>query len=155
MASFSIKGKPMVFLFLIVELLTVVFGFSAEAPSGSEQREFDYFVLALQWPATSCKNAGKCCPSNACCRGADSPTEFTIHGLWPQYNEKGWPSCCTDASFNENEIGILAEDIQKYWPTYRCGTSSTCHRTKGSFWAHERSMGHVQLPCLWENMITF
>ncbi|XP_004137162.1 ribonuclease 2 [Cucumis sativus] len=138
MASLSIKAKAMVFVVVVLlQLLTVVFGFSAEAPSSSEQREFDYFVLALQWPGSSCKNPGKCCPSNACCRGAESPTEFTIHGLWPQYNEKGWPSCCTDASFNENEINILTEDIQKYWPTYRCGTTSTCHQTKGSFWAHE------------------
>lgn len=35
------------------------------------------------------------------------------------------------------QISTLTEDIQKYWPTYRCGTTSTCHRIKGSFWAHE------------------
>ncbi|CAK9322124.1 unnamed protein product [Citrullus colocynthis] len=126
----------MVFL-LLLQLLAVPFGFAAESPSGGEQWEFDYFVLALQWPATSCKNAGKCCPANGCCRGDDSPTEFTIHGLWPQYNKGGWPSCCTDENFDENEISTLTEDIQKYWPTYRCGTTSTCHRTKGSFWTHE------------------
>ncbi|KAG6576854.1 Ribonuclease 2, partial [Cucurbita argyrosperma subsp. sororia] len=115
---------PAVFL-LVLQLVAVVI--AAETPSGGEQREFDYFVLALQWPATSCKNTGKCCPANGCCRGADSPTEFTIHGLWPQYNEKGWPSCCTDAVFNQNEISLLREDIEKYWPTYRCGTTSNCH----------------------------
>ncbi|XP_022922895.1 ribonuclease 2-like [Cucurbita moschata] len=139
MASFSIKSNPMVVapavFLLVLQLVAVVL--AAETPSGGEQREFDYFVLALQWPATSCKNTGKCCPANGCCRGADSPTEFTIHGLWPQYNEKGWPSCCTDAVFSQNEITLLKEDIEKYWPTYRCGTTSNCHGTKGSFWAHE------------------
>ncbi|KAG7014875.1 Ribonuclease 2, partial [Cucurbita argyrosperma subsp. argyrosperma] len=136
MASFSIKSNPMVVapavFLLVLQLVAVVL--AAETPSGGEQREFDYFVLALQWPATSCKNTGKCCPANGCCRGADSPTEFTIHGLWPQYNEKGWPSCCTDA------ISLLREDIEKYWPTYGCGTTSNCHGTKGSFWAHEKAL---------------
>ncbi|XP_022140985.1 ribonuclease 2-like [Momordica charantia] len=140
MASSSIKGNPTaaatVFLLVVLQLQAAAFAAGA-APGSEEQREFDYFVLALQWPATSCTNPGKCCPSNGCCRGAESPTEFTIHGLWPQYEEKGWPSCCSDASFSENEILSLNKDIQKYWPTYRCGTTSTCHRTKGSFWAHE------------------
>lgn len=34
---------------------------------GREQREFDYFNLALQWPGTICKGARHCCSSNACC----------------------------------------------------------------------------------------
>lgn len=36
---------------------------------GSKQREFDYFKLALQWPATYCRKTRHCCASNGCCRG--------------------------------------------------------------------------------------
>ncbi|KAA3459243.1 ribonuclease 2 [Gossypium australe] len=42
------------------------------------QREFDYFALSLQWPGTICHKTRHCCSSNACCRGSNSPTEFTI-----------------------------------------------------------------------------
>ncbi|KAL0546673.1 hypothetical protein IC582_016585 [Cucumis melo] len=76
---------------------------------------------------------------------AVSATKFTIHGLWPKYEGKGWPSCCTNATFNQTQIGSLFEDVDKYWPTYRCGLVSSCDNRKGSFWAHQRSMERVDL----------
>ncbi|XP_062081460.1 ribonuclease 2-like [Humulus lupulus] len=101
------------------------------------QREFDYFALALQWPATYCRRSRHCCTSNACCRGSNAPAEFTIHGLWPDYNDGSWPSCCTNKRFNEKEISTLLGDLEKYWPSLSCGSPSTCHGGKGSFWGHE------------------
>ncbi|CAL1407921.1 unnamed protein product [Linum trigynum] len=88
-ASFSVAEE-------VVELEQVV--------GNSDQREFDYFVLALQWPATYCRFSKKCCRQNACCRGENSPTEFTIHGLWSNYNDGSWPSCCGGSNFNEKEV---------------------------------------------------
>ncbi|KAJ0539509.1 putative ribonuclease T(2) [Helianthus annuus] len=35
----------------------------------SEQREFDYFALAVQWPPTYCTKSTKCCDQSGCCRG--------------------------------------------------------------------------------------
>ncbi|CAN1236050.1 Ribonuclease 2, partial [Linum grandiflorum] len=106
--------------------------------ANSNAREFDYFKLALQWPATYCRFTKKCCSKNACCRGENSPTEFTIHGLWADYNDGSWPSCCGGSNFNEKELSTLLEPLNKYWPTLSCGKSSTCHGVKGSFWAHEQ-----------------
>ncbi|PON75166.1 Ribonuclease T2-like [Parasponia andersonii] len=94
------------------------------------QREFDYFALALQWPATYCRRSSHCCTSNACCRGSNAPTEFTIHGLWPDYNDGSWPSCCTQKRFNEKEISTLLDALEKYWPSLSCSSSSTCHGEK-------------------------
>ncbi|PQM42298.1 ribonuclease 2 [Prunus yedoensis var. nudiflora] len=101
------------------------------------QREFDYFKLALQWPGTFCQHTRHCCSSNACCRGANSPTVFTIHGLWPDYNDGTWPACCTQKSFDEKEISTLHDALEKYWPSLSCGRPSSCHGGKGSFWGHE------------------
>ncbi|XP_031259045.1 ribonuclease 2 [Pistacia vera] len=101
------------------------------------QREFDYFNLALQWPGTVCRRTRYCCSSNACCRGSNSPTEFTIHGLWPDYNDGTWPACCKRSNFDEKEISTLLGALEKYWPSLSCGSSSTCYSGKGSFWAHE------------------
>ncbi|XP_043707039.1 ribonuclease 2 isoform X4 [Telopea speciosissima] len=104
---------------------------------GSQQREFDYFALALQWPGTFCQRTRHCCSSNGCCRGSNSPTEFTIHGLWPDYNDGTWPECCSRSSFNMKEISSLLGELQKYWPSLSCGSPSTCFGGRGVFWAHE------------------
>ncbi|KAF8402401.1 hypothetical protein HHK36_013356 [Tetracentron sinense] len=66
-----------------------------------------------------------------------APTEFTIHGLWPDYNDGTWPACCTKSNFDEKEISTLLDPLEKYWPSLSCGSSSTCHGGKGLFWAHE------------------
>ncbi|CAN6830299.1 unnamed protein product [Brassica oleracea var. botrytis] len=102
------------------------------------QREFDYFALSLQWPGTYCRGTRHCCSKNACCRGSDTPTQFTIHGLWPDYNDGSWPSCCYRSDFNEKEISTLVDGMEKYWPSLSCGSPSSCHGGKGSFWGHEK-----------------
>ncbi|CAN4101826.1 unnamed protein product [Withania somnifera] len=68
------------------------------------QREFDYFKLSLQWPATYCRRTRHCCSSNACCTGSNSPSVFTIHGLWTEYNDGTWPACCSGPPFDEMEV---------------------------------------------------
>ncbi|KAK6937923.1 Ribonuclease T2-like [Dillenia turbinata] len=107
---------------------------------GENRREFDYFALALQWPGTYCQRSRYCCSYNACCRGSNAPTEFTIHGLWPDYNDGTWPACCTKSSFDIKEISTLRDALEKYWPSLSCGSPSTCHRGRGTFWGHEVSV---------------
>ncbi|KAI3950260.1 hypothetical protein MKW92_038528 [Papaver armeniacum] len=103
----------------------------------SEQREFDYFALSLQWPGTICQHTRHCCAGNGCCRSDNGPTEFTIHGLWPDYNDGTWPACCTETRFDEKLISSLRKDLDKYWPSLSCGKPSTCSGGRGLFWAHE------------------
>ncbi|KAK9169277.1 hypothetical protein Syun_001417 [Stephania yunnanensis] len=58
-------------------------------------------------------------------------------GLWTNYNDGTWPSCCREPRFDMKEIAPLLEALQKYWPSLSCSGSSTCHGGKGPFWAHE------------------
>ncbi|XP_023547522.1 ribonuclease 2-like isoform X2 [Cucurbita pepo subsp. pepo] len=109
----------------------------SQIKEGREQRELDYFKLTLQWPGTVCKGTDSCCSSNACCNRSGAFADFTIHGLWPDYNDGTWPSCCNGTSFDEKEIHTLLDPLKKYWPSLSC-SSSTCHGGKGSFWAHEK-----------------
>ncbi|KAH9626926.1 hypothetical protein KSS87_014987 [Heliosperma pusillum] len=109
----------------------------------SNQREFDYFVLALQWPGTYCRRTQKCCKTNGCCRSSGPPQHFTIHGLWADYNDGSWPSCCSNDSFDTNEISTLEKALYEYWPTLSCGSTSTCHGHKGSFYAHEEVLNEA------------
>ncbi|KAI3461777.1 hypothetical protein Pfo_018440 [Paulownia fortunei] len=104
---------------------------------GGKQREFDYFKLSLQWPGTYCRRTRRCCSTNGCCRGSNAPTGFTIHGLWPDYNDGTWPACCTGKRFDVKELSTLLGALNKYWPSLSCGSSSNCHGGKGLFWEHE------------------
>ncbi|KAF6137477.1 hypothetical protein GIB67_027864 [Kingdonia uniflora] len=156
---------------------------------GGKQREFDYFVLALQWPGTICQRTRHCCASNGCCNrkvdfgylwdwiGAidlesfypigdgwnsavqtflivsrpNGLTEFTIHGLWANYNDGTWPACCTKSKFDIKEISPLLSGLKKHWPSLSCSSPSTCHGTKGLFWAHEScipELGSNMFPTL-------
>ncbi|CAO2195562.1 unnamed protein product, partial [Urochloa humidicola] len=110
---------------------------SARAPLvGKPQREFDYFALSLQWPGTICASTRYCCARNGCCRS--EPLQwFTIHGLWPDYDDGTWPSCCRHTEFEMDKILPLKETLDKYWPSLYCSSPSTCFSGKGLFWAHE------------------
>lgn len=110
---------------------------STRAPLGSKpQREFDYFALSLQWPGTICASTRHCCATNGCCRSEPLQT-FTIHGLWPDYDDGTWPSCCRRTQFEMDKILPLKEVLDKYWPSLYCSKSGTCFSGKGLFWAHE------------------
>ncbi|XP_060203230.1 ribonuclease 2-like [Lycium barbarum] len=104
---------------------------------GGSQREFDYFKLCLQWPGTYCRRTRHCCSNNACCSRSNSPSIFTIHGLWAEYNDGTWPSCCSNRPFDQKEISTLLEPLNKYWPSLSCGSPRSCSHRRGPFWGHE------------------
>ncbi|XP_042965242.1 ribonuclease 2 [Carya illinoinensis] len=137
----SLCAQPLVLLSLHVvaaaAMIAAVMGSNSMPVNMNEQREFDYFALALQWPGTVCRRTRHCCSSNACCRRSNAPTKFTIHGLWPDFNDGTWPACCTRSSFDEKKISTLRDGLDSYWPSLSCGSSSTCYGGKGLFWAHE------------------
>ncbi|MEM1265756.1 MAG: ribonuclease T2 [Pseudomonadota bacterium] len=53
--------------------------------------EFDYYVLSLSWSASWCTLEGDARDSDQCDPRHDHG--FTLHGLWPQY-EDGYPEFC-------------------------------------------------------------
>ncbi|KAK0588372.1 hypothetical protein LWI29_000127 [Acer saccharum] len=136
MASFS-PAQSLLVALLLTASFCQIYAINNGDDAVSKFREFDYFNLALQWPGTVCGRSRHCCSSNACCRGSNAPVEFTIHGLWPDYNDGTWPACCTRSEFKEKEITTLLDPLEKYWPSLSCGSPSTCHGGKGSFWGHE------------------
>ncbi|MBA0590147.1 hypothetical protein Gorai_018864 [Gossypium raimondii] len=128
------------------------------------QREFDYFALALQWPGTICHQTRHCCSSNGCCRGSDSPTEFTIRKCFGYGRNRfffmdygqiimmdpGHP-VVLDLNLTSKRcviyISTLMGALQKYWPSLYCSRPSTCFSGKGIFWAHEVDFGCIALYC--------
>ncbi|SHI75801.1 ribonuclease T2 family protein [Wenxinia saemankumensis] len=57
--------------------------------------EFDYYVLSLSWSPSWCALEGDGRDSAQC----DGGTGFgwILHGLWPQYEDGGWPQDCEAA----------------------------------------------------------
>jgi ribonuclease T2 len=58
---------------------------------GEQAGAFDYYVLSLGWSATWCSLTGDARNDPQCDDGRGFT--FTLHGLWPQF-EDGWPSYC-------------------------------------------------------------
>lgn len=52
---------------------------------------FDYYILALSWSPSWCRQEGDARDAAQC--DAGRKTDFTVHGLWPQF-ERGWPENC-------------------------------------------------------------
>ena len=66
------------------------------------------------------------------CEGA-APGAFTIHGLWPQYNQTSWPQFCNkSATFDYQALQPLMGQIDRYWLT-----CSEFNHTESWFLKHE------------------
>ena len=62
----------------------------AAQADGERAGDFDYYVLALSWTPSWCAIEGDARDAERCdARGLG----WSLHGLWPQY-EDGWPSDC-------------------------------------------------------------
>lgn len=75
-----------------VALLTALLASASIARAeGERSGDFDYYVMALSWSATWCSLTGDERGDPQCDAGRGH--DFTLHGLWPNY-ENGYPSFC-------------------------------------------------------------
>jgi ribonuclease T2 len=93
---------------------------------------FEY-LLAYSWTPGFCQSQ-KGMP------GCSSPedywnTHFTLHGLWPQYTDQGYPSFCTKEAFDPaapEAVGM--NTMTTYWPNVKSTEGSSDY---DDFWEHE------------------
>ncbi|WP_284165194.1 ribonuclease T2 [Frigidibacter sp. SD6-1] len=74
--------------------LCLSLGLLAAGPAraeGERAGDFDYYILSLGWSPSWCALEGDARGDRQCDPGRGFG--FTLHGLWPQY-EEGWPSYC-------------------------------------------------------------
>ena len=58
-------------------------------------------------------------------------TDFTIHGLWPDYDDGSYPSFCNSTDeFDPEKVRDLLPKLEAEWPTF-------ASRGGDDFWAHE------------------
>lgn len=76
---------------------------SAQERRGGPPGTFDFYVLALSWSPGFCALEGDRKNRSQCQAG--SGTGFTVHGLWPQF-EQGWPVACEPAASTPSRIAL-------------------------------------------------
>jgi ribonuclease T2 len=79
------------------------------APGEKTSGNFDFYVLSLSWsPGFCATQAGRNDPEQC---GPQRHFAFVLHGLWPQYEQKGWPEDCStegvDQSIVEGMLNIM------------------------------------------------
>lgn len=72
----------------ILMILALGFGQSASADQAGD---FDYYVMSLGWSSNWCALTGDARRDPQCDKGRGFT--WTLHGLWPQY-DNGYPSYC-------------------------------------------------------------
>jgi ribonuclease T2 len=112
---------PAALLAILTFFAIVPHGALAQGERGAQAGDFDYYVLALSWSPTFCNGQhgggdsggydagnrggygggrdyggrqgyGRRDPDEQC--SGTRPYAFVLHGLWPQYERKGWPEFC-------------------------------------------------------------
>nr|POE59842.1 ribonuclease 3 [Quercus suber] len=83
----------------------------------------------MQWPGAYCDSKHSCCYPET----GKPVTDFTIHGLWPEYKGGSYPSNCDPNSvFEKSQLSDLMTNLQKDWPSLSCPSSNGFR-----FWSHE------------------
>ncbi|XP_059645262.1 ribonuclease 1-like [Cornus florida] len=90
---------------------------------------FDFFYFVQQWPGSYCDSKQSCCYP----KSGKPASDFSIHGLWPNYQDGSYPSNCDpDSPFDQSKISDLAGRMQEDWPSLACPSSDGL-----IFWSHE------------------
>lgn len=56
-------------------------------------------------------------------------SEWSIHGLWPQYSENEYPSFCKKVDFDIKKLKPIIPELQQFWYSTK--------NTNADFWKHE------------------
>lgn len=56
-------------------------------------------------------------------------SNYTIHGLWIDFERGGYPQFCNKTVFNVNELDDIRQDLDSYWPS--------CYGNSEGLWEHE------------------
>ncbi|KAK1260719.1 Ribonuclease 1 [Acorus gramineus] len=95
----------------------------------STGQDFDFFYFVQQWPGSYCDTKQSCCYPTT----GKPEADFSIHGLWPNYNDGSYPSDCDpDNPFDSSKISNLIPKMQSDWPTLACPSGNGL-----KFWKHE------------------
>ncbi|KAH7683611.1 Ribonuclease T(2) protein [Dioscorea alata] len=116
--------KSKTFTFPFISLLLLLFVVLSVA------RSYDFFYFVQQWPGSHCDTRRGCCYPTT---GINPEANFTIHGLWPNYDNGKYPHDCDYKNrYDATKIKDLLPKMQTKWPTLECPSADG-----SKLWAHE------------------
>jgi ribonuclease I len=68
---------------------------------------------------------------NLALKKCDSTSQWTLHGLWPDYNKKVWPQYCRNETINLKYLESYWDDLKKDWTSCEGDASDLI------LWSHE------------------
>lgn len=118
-----------------------------DAPRGTAG-DFDFYLLSLSWSPQHCSTPAGERDRDQC--GGGRQYNFVVHGLWPQYDPRGWPqSCGGDANVSKALIDEMlpmmpsAKLIRHEWEKH--GTCSGLGQEK-YFATVKQARGKLTIP---------
>jgi ribonuclease T2 len=72
-----------------------------------EAGQFDFYVLALSWSPGYCATPAGQRDQLQC--GPQRQFAFVLHGLWPQYEKRGWPQNCNTDRVDETTAQAMLD----------------------------------------------
>ncbi len=69
--------------------------------------KFDFYVMSLSWSPGFCATPAGRNDDTQC--GPQRHFSFVLHGLWPQYEARGWPSDCSTDQLDESIVKGMLE----------------------------------------------
>lgn len=57
---------------------------------------------------------------------------YTIHGLWPQYDEKNYPTFCKKVTFDIDKLQEIKDELITFWEL-----PEDTNKLETKFWKHE------------------
>jgi len=111
--------------------IVVFFVFLSVAAYGHRHdKEWKYMVFTQTWAPASCAQIEK--QMHKHCIHSLTSNKWTIHGIWPNNDDKTGPFFCNDDwKFNEHAISDIEKDLDEHWPNLIDSTPHT------KFWKHE------------------
>lgn len=82
---------------IILALFLAVLGLTSAAQANDEPGRFDYWMLSLSWSPQYCSERER---DPQCTRVYN----FVVHGLWPQFEQDGYPQNCADVERVDKDL---------------------------------------------------
>ncbi|KAL1327745.1 hypothetical protein HN51_037750 [Arachis hypogaea] len=101
-------------------------------------QDFDFFYFVQQWPGSSCDTKQGCCFPQT----GKPASNFTVHGLWPNFNNGSFPSNCksVENSFDESKMSDIVPRAETSWAAFSCPSKKKTNSTNSDnmkLWKHE------------------
>jgi len=77
----------------------------SQGNGGAVAGQFDFYVMSLSWSPGFCATAAGQNDPLQC--GPERHFAFVLHGLWPQYQQGGWPQDCSTEAADESLVNSM------------------------------------------------